>query len=615
MLTLRLAAGHRLISMGPLAPLRYFEGNLPIEDHGLIGDGTTAALAGRDGAIWWMCIPRFDSPPLFDSIIDSGCGSCFAISPHNAVESRQFYVPDTGVLVTEILSLSGLVSVTDALALRTGTDLTEDAEAARRELIRSVVVLDGDIDLDIVLRFAEGTQVEKSRDGFQIRSPAHTNLRLHLSTSLPLESLHAKVHLSPGQRMSFALSWNGDYAHPGSHIDEVLEETVKAWQRWMQGFHYAGPQEPIVRRSAITLKLLDDFRNGSIVAAPTTSLPESIGGRRNWDYRYSWIRDAAFSVYALHRIGFSCEARGFLGWVLDAIDRGERPRVLYDVSGNVPPKEREDFSHRGYRGSLPVRWGNGAVDQIQHDVYGEILDCAYQWSKYHGSIEPKLWERLRKLVTAAANAWRNPDHGIWEVRTSPRPFTYSAALCQVALDRAVRIAQFFGFPEDITAWKKKADEITSAILEEAWNPELQSLTEHLGGGGLDASLLSLPLRRVISADHPKMIATTEAIRQHLSAGKGLLYRYRTQESPDGLPDKQGAFLLCSFWLVDNLTAQGRIDEAMSLYESLCGRASSLGLFSEQIDPDSGSFLGNFPQALSHIGAISAGFNLACALPR
>jgi GH15 family glucan-1,4-alpha-glucosidase len=595
-------------------PLRYFDGYLPIEDHGLIGDGATAALAGRDGTIWWMCVPRFDSAPLFDSMIDVQHGSHFAITPDTPVASRQFYVQDTGVLVTEIQCPSGLVSITDALALQTGTDLTEDAEAARHELIRSARVLSGNIDLNVALRFAEGTRVDRNGDGFQIQPSKQPGLKVRLSASRPLDDLHTRFHLSSGEQMSFALSWTDSQAHPGN-IEEKLQDTVNAWLRWIKGFHYSGPQEQIVRRSAITLKLLDDFANGPIIAAPTTSLPESIGGRRNWDYRYSWIRDAAFSVYALHRIGFSSEARGFLKWVLDAVERGTRPRVLYDLSGNIPPQEWEDYGYSGYRGSAPVRWGNAAADQVQHDVYGEILDCAYQWGKHHGSIEPQLWGRLKKLIAASGNVCHNPDHGIWEVRTSPRPFTYSAGLCQVALDRGARIAELFGFPEDIATWRKKAAGITNSILEEAWNPELQSLTGYLGGGHLDASLLSLPLRRVIPADHPKMIATTEAIRQHLSAGDGLLYRYRIEESPDGLRDPQGAFLLCSFWLVDNLTAQGRIEEAMTLYESLCGRASSLGLFSEQIDPVSGAFLGNFPQALSHIGAISAGFNLACAAAR
>src|SRR5262245_13555403 len=289
--------------MGSLRPLRYLDGYLPIADHGLIGDGTTAALIGRDGTVWWMCIPRFDSLPFFYSIIDAGRGSHFAITPENPIGSRQFYLPDTGVLVTEIESQSGLVSVTDALALRTGTDLTEDAEAARRELIRSVVVLEGNIDLSVVLRFAHGTQVQKTSDGFQIQSPEHFGLEVRLGTSPPIDSLHAKLHLSRGERMSFALNWSGSHEHATNHIDEVLKETVEAWRRWIGGFHYAGPQEHIVRRSAITLKMLDHFSSGSIVAAPTSSLPENIGGSRNWDYRYSWIRDAAFSVYALLRVG------------------------------------------------------------------------------------------------------------------------------------------------------------------------------------------------------------------------------------------------------------------------------------------------------------------------
>ena len=605
----------RLIHMGSLPPLRYFDGYLPIEDHGLIGDGATAALAGRDGTIWWMCIPRFDSHPLFDALLRSRRGSYFSITPENPTGSRQFYLPDTGVLVTEIQSASGLIAITDALTLHGGTDLTQDAEAARHELIRSVVVIEGSIWLNVALNFAARTRLQKTGDGFQIRTLAHPDLNIRLSSSLPIQNMNARLHLSSGQQMTFALSWNGRYSHATSDINEVLKGTVRAWERWIQEFRYTGPQDTVVRRSAITLKLLDDFKYGSIVAAPTSSLPECIGGRRNWDYRYSWIRDAAFSVYALHRIGFSCEAQGFLKWVLEAIERGERPRVLYDVAGNDPPKERVDFTYPGYRHSSPVRWGNAAAEQVQHDVYGEILDCAYQWCKHHGSIEPALWQRLRKLVIAAGIAWVTPDHGIWEVRTSPRPFTYSAALCRVALDRGVRIAEICGFPEDVSQWREKADIITRSILTEAWDPQIQALTEHLGGGGLDASLLSLPLRRVIPAGHPRMIATVEAIRQHLTAGNGLLYRYQVNESPDGLAEKQGAFLLCSFWLVDNLTAVGRIDEAMDLYESLCGRASSLGLFSEQIDPVSGSFLGNFPQALSHIGAISSGFNLACALER
>ena len=264
----------------------------------------------------------------------------------------------------------------------------------------------------------------------------------------------------------------------------------------------------------------------------------------------------------------------------------------------------------GYRHSLPVRWGNAATDQRQHDVYGEIIDCAYQWARRGGLIDEHLWQRLRMMVEAAGREWRLPDHGIWEVRTAGHPFTYSAAMCHVALDRGANLAEWFKLPGDTAAWRAAATRIQRSILEDSWSTESNSLTECLGGGGLDAGLLALPLRRVVPADHPKMVASTEAITKRLGAGNGLLYRYIPEESPDGLPGREGAFLICSFWLVDNLARQGRLDEAMDLYDSLCARAGGLGLLPEQIDPSTGAFLGNYPQAFSHVGLISSGVNLA-----
>ena len=599
------------MSLTSFLPLNPTDGYLPLEDYGLIGDGTTAALVGRDGAVSWLCAPRFDSPPLFCGILDAARGGAFVVAPEDLVESRQFYEPDSGVLVTEMRGHSGLVRVTDALTLRSGADLREDTPAARGELVRSVSVLQGRVRLWVEVEPRGGAHVERRSDGLRLRLASRSDLDVRLWASAPLEGVRTVLDLGAGDRLAVTLRWGGGHhRHRLASPDELLRGTLDVWRRWVENFAYEGPQQDLVRRSAITLKLLDHFESGAIVAAPTSSLPEAIGGPRNWDYRYAWIRDAAFSVYALRRIGLSEEAAGFLGWVLDAIERHGRPKVLYDLDGEDPQLEREDPELEGYRRSPPVRWGNAADQQHQHDVFGEILDCAYQWAAQDGKIDETLWGKLQELVEGARREWREPDHGIWEVRTAGRPFTYSAALCQVALDRGARLAERFGLPGDVKGWRAGAEGIQHAILEEAWDPKLDSLTEHLGGGGMDASLLALPLRRVVPAEHPKMVATAGAIAERLGAGDGLLYRYLPEKSPDGLPGHEGAFLLCSFWLVDNLAKQGRIEEATELYDSLCARANPLGLLPEQIDPSSGAFLGNYPQAFSHIGVISSGFNLA-----
>ena len=505
---------------------------------------------------------------------------------------------------------TGSVRVTDALTLRQGADLTEDAAAGRGELLRSVEALWGGARLRIEIEPRGGAQVAARSGGLSLHSPAHPHLDLQLSSSFPLEGLRSVTELGEGARLHLTLRWGGAVGrHKPLSAEDSLIATRDAWRRWAARIRYEGPRKEIVRRSALTLKLLDHFESGALVAAPTSSLPEAPGGERNWDYRYSWLRDTAFTVYALNRIGCPEEALGFLGWALDAVERGGRPRTLYTLDGACPPPERTDDELEGYRGSRPVRWGNAAAEQVQHDVYGEILDCAYQWVAHRGQIDEMLWQRLRRLIEAAAREWRNPDHGIWEVRTPGRVFTYSAALCQVALDRGARMVERFKLPGEAVKWRAAADVIRAAILDEAWDEKLNSLTEHLGGGGLDASLLCLPLRHVIPVDHPKMVATTAAIAERLSAGDGLLYRYLPHVSPDGLTGREGAFLLCSFWMVDNLAYQGRLDEAIDLFDSLCNRTNALGLLPEQVDPSSGAFLGNFPQAFSHVGLISSAVNL------
>ena len=596
------------------APVVTVDGYLPLEDHGLVGDGSTAALVGRDGCVAWLCAPSFDDDPVFCSILDTERGGSFRLSPGDVVGARQRYEPDTGVLVTEIRSATGTVRITDCLTLRADADLTVDVAAGRGELLRTVDVLDGTVRMTATVEPRGGGTAQRRDGGLRITGAAHPPPALDLVSSRPLDGLRTTFDLAAGHRAAFALRW-GDRAALGDDFSALLDATVQVWRRWANNIAYDGPQEPLVRRASITLKMLDYFQTGAMVAAPTSSLPEAIGGPRNWDYRYTWVRDAAFSVYALRRVGLAAEAWGFLRWVLDAVDRDGQPRVLYTLDGRQPPAEREDPDLRGYRGSGPVRWGNAAAEQRQHDAYGEIIDCAYLWGSGGGELAG-VWPRLVELVDAARTSWSRPDHGIWEVRTPGRVFTYSAAMCQVALDRGARLSGRLGLPGDQAGWRAEADRVVAAILRDAWDADRGSLTEHLGpGGGLDASLLALPLRRVLDARHPQMTATVEAVRRRLDAGDGLLYRYLPQESPDGVGGEEGAFLLCSFWLVENLALQGRVDEAVDLYDSLCGRAGPLGLLPEQVDPTTGAFLGNFPQAFSHVGVISAGVNLARLLRR
>jgi alpha,alpha-trehalase len=601
--------------MPDFTPVERIDGYVPIEDHALIGDCTGSALVARDGSIPWMCVPRFDSPPIFAQVLDSVRGGAFSITLDELHSSRQYYVDDTGVLVTELRNGDGLVQITDAMTFRSGVNLNEDVPPGRRELIRHVKVLQGPVRLRVDIAPRGGAEAERSSGGFRIRLNEQPGLDLTLDSTRDLGGLHSEHELQQDDEFHIMLKWKRT-PHRFTPVSpaHAMQSTIDAWRSWIACFHYEGPQYDLVRRSAIALKLMDYLPTGAIVAAPTSSLPEAIGGPRNWDYRYAWIRDCAFSVYALRRIGMGSEAWAFLGWVLDAVERDGQPHVLYTLDGNQPEPEWEDPDLEGYRKSPPVRWGNGAADQRQHDVYGEILDVAYQWGMPGGDIDDHLWSRLHPLIDAAAEEWRTPDHGIWEIRSPGRLFTYSSAMCLVALERGARLAEKFNLPGDSSRWRREAETIRSSILDEAWDPELNSLSEHIGsGGGLDASLLTLPLRGVIPADHPKMVATTQAVMDRLGAGKGLMYRYLPDESPDGLPGHEGAFLLCSFWYVDNLAKQGRVEEALELYDSLCNRANPAGLLPEQIDPPSGRFLGNFPQAFSHVGVISSGINIQRAL--
>jgi GH15 family glucan-1,4-alpha-glucosidase len=368
------------------------DGYLRHEDLGLIGDGATAALVGRDGTIPWLCVPRFDSEPLFCALLDRRRGGQFVVAPGGVVEARQYYEHDTAVLITELRGADGLVRLTDALAVRPGADLTDDEPAARSELVRSATVLEGRARLRVTLEPRGGATAEPAHGGLDVRVGHRHDLHLHLRSNRPLNGLDSVHEMRAGDQLDLVLSWAGSRRHHRFGAQEMLDATADAWRRWMRGFTYTGPEAALVRRAALTLKLCDHWENGALVAAPTSSMPAPVGGERNWDYRYTWVRDAAFSVYALRRVGYPAEANAFLGWVLDAFEESQGPRIMYDVGGGAVPDEREDPALEGYRASSPVRWGNGAADQRQHDVYGEVLDCAYQWVSGGGHIEPHLWD-------------------------------------------------------------------------------------------------------------------------------------------------------------------------------------------------------------------------------
>lgn len=596
-------------------------GYLPIEDHGLIGDGSTCALAGRDGGITWLCLPEFDSPPFFAGILDAEDGGRFDIAPIDTVASSQRYVEDSCVLVTSLVSERGMLELTDALTLRSGADLSEPVPAGRSELLRHAQAVGGDVPVRISVVPKAGVTFDALATGWRFDWQQGGRKEVYLWSSVELRpdgrGLSAETTLRAGETLTVVLHWSGRFRlrqRPESR--RLIDQTTYAWRRWAADLRCEGSQVELMKRSAFTLKLLDHAETGAIVAAATSSLPEWPGTTRNWDYRYTWVRDASFSNYVLRRIGDPSDADVFLAWVLTNVERDGRPQVMYALDGSQPPEEHQDPLLRGYRGSAPVRWGNRASDQMQHDVYGEIIDIAYQWSTSGKQVDRQLWAALTPIVELAIKRWRTPDSGPWEIRGSVRPFTYSAALCYVAIDRAIRIARRNHLPFPRRRWVATAAEIRHAALTQSWDPVRGTLTEQLGGtGGLDSALLTLPIRNVIDFEDPRMVATTRAIAAELDAGNGLLFRYLPQVSPDGLPGAEGAFLLCSFWMVDNLAGQGRLEEAHQLYESLCDRANPLGLLPEQIHPDTGEFLGNFPQAFSHVGILSSGLRLLKAQRR
>lgn len=603
----------------------------PIENYGIIGDMHTLALVGMDGSIDWLCFPHFDSPSVFAAILDDKKGGRFKITPVvEGVTLKQFYWPETNILITRFLSADGVGEITDYMPVQPPAERHK-----HHQLVRRVNVVRGAMTFCLECRPAfnyarDEHKIEMTEDGACFHSPT---LSLGLATATPLQhdghGAVAEFTLQEGQTATFVLRDIEPGAGCGALVSEpeaveLFKQTADYWRNWLSNCTYTGRWREMVQRSALALKLLTYEPTGAIVAAPTCSLPENLGGERNWDYRYTWIRDAAFTLYGLLRIGFTEEAARFMGWLEDRccdLEPDGSLQIMYGIDGRRELKE-EILSHLdGYKGSRPVRIGNGASNQLQLDIYGELMDSVYLYNKYGNPISYDLWVSLRRLINWVCENWQKKDEGVWEVRAGRQHFVYSKLMCWVALDRGIRLASKRSFPADLNHWLKCRDQIYEEIMSKGWNSKRHAFVQHYGSDSLDAANLMMPLVFFLSPTDPRMLQTLDALNRSPEkdglVSDSLVYRYNVEETADGLRGGEGTFNICTFWLVEALTRAGRVDrtrleEARLMFEKMFGYANHLGLYAEETGP-CGEALGNFPQAFTHLALISAAFNLDRAL--
>ena len=604
----------------------------PIEDYGLIGDMHTVALVSKQASIDWCCLPRFDAPSVFARVLDAERGGFFQIRlDAEDATTKQFYWPETNVLVTRFLSEKGVGEVRDFMPVRGDAN-----DAGRRQIIRTVRAVRGTVPfrLECVPAFDYARadhEVDLSERGACFRGPEQG---LSLAAEIPLEregdGVRATFTLDEGETTTFVLrdipaDGACGLALSGTQAETAFRDTVDYWRDWLAQCTYTGRWREMVHRSALALKLLTYQPTGAIVAAPTCSLPEEIGGIRNWDYRYTWIRDAAFTIYAFLRIGFTEEARDFMDFlsgVCIASSEGEGPlQIMYGIDGRTTLTE-ETLGHlEGHRQSAPVRVGNGAYDQKQLDIYGELIDAVYLYDKYGVPISHDMWQSVRAFVDWVCDHWQDTDEGIWEVRGGQQQFVYSKLMCWVAVDRALRLAEKRSLPADEARWTACRNALYDAIHTDGWNAERGAFTQQCGGHTLDASNLMMPLVLFLSPGDDRLHRTLDATLQSPDRGglvsNGLVYRYNVDESRDGLEGEEGTFNICTFWLVEALTRAStvdpdRLEDARLIFEQMLGYANHVGLYAEETG-QRGEALGNFPQAFTHLALISAAYNLDRAL--
>jgi GH15 family glucan-1,4-alpha-glucosidase len=603
---------------------------LPIAEHGLVGDLHTVALIGTTGTIDWYCCPAFDSPSVFGAVLDAEQGGYYALRPQgDDWQSKQLYFPDTNILITRFFTPHGVGEVQDFMPIEAMSTAMH-----RHRLFRRVVVVRGEMSflIEVQPRFDYGRaehEVEMHPHGVVFRSPVLT-LALEGAISRAMGpdrrlervggGLRATFDLRAGDSQTFVLERVPEdhicRPYPEHETAASFDATVHYWRRWVAHSRYKGRWREMLTRSALTLKLLTYAPTGAIVAAPTTSLPEQLGGERNWDYRYTWIRDAAFSLYGLLRLGFTEEAAAFMHWLTDRtreweIGPGGPLQIMYGIDGRKELTEQDHPSWSGYRDSHPVRIGNAAADQRQLDIYGEMIDSIYLYNKYGMPIHYDTWENVRRIVDWLCENWDQVDEGIWETRGGQKEFTYSRLMSWVAIERAIRMNRARGLPGDIVGWLGERDRIYNQIMKKGWSDERQAFVQNYGSDVLDASILLMPLVLFIAPTDPRWISTLDAIGDEL-VSDSLVYRYNVEASPDGLRGDEGTFSMCSFWYVEALTRAGRLDDARLAFEKMLTYANHLGLYSEEIGP-TGEQLGNFPQAFTHLALISAAFNLDRAL--